>query len=77
MPRTVAPIEEVRFYTRDASGQRTYVALLGLIEARRGATVTRVDLHLSRSRDGGIFNTSRKDGSILCWFGFPIALAQP
>lgn len=73
----MAPIEEVRFYTRDASGPRTYVALREFIEARRGATVTRVDLHLSRSRDGGIFSTSWKDGSIRCWFGFQIGLAQP
>jgi hypothetical protein len=35
-----------------------------LIEATSGATVTRADLHLSRSRDGELFMTSRQDGMI-------------
>jgi len=35
-----------------------------LIEATNGATVTRADLHLSRSRDGELFLTSRQDGMI-------------
>ena len=29
-----------------------------------GATVTRADLHISRSRDGELFITSRQDGMI-------------
>jgi hypothetical protein len=29
-----------------------------------GATITRADLHISRSRDGELFVTSRQDGVI-------------
>ena len=64
IPQTVAPVEEVQLYTRDASGNRTYVNFRELIEAANGATVTRADLHISRSRDGELFLTSRQDGMI-------------
>ena len=64
IPQTVAPVEEVQLYTRDASGNRTYVSFRELIEAANGATVTRADLHISRSRDGELFLTSRQDGMI-------------
>jgi hypothetical protein len=64
IPQTVAPIEEVQLYTRDASGNRTYVTLRELIEATNGATVTRADLHMHRTRDGEIFVTSRQDGMV-------------
>jgi len=64
IPQTVAPIEEVQLYVRDASGNRTYVTFRELIEATNGATATRADLHIHRSRDGEIFMTSRQDGTI-------------
>jgi hypothetical protein len=64
IPQTMAPIEEVQLYTRDAGGNRTYVTLRELIEATNGATVTRADLHMHRTRDGEIFVTSRQDGMI-------------
>ena len=64
IPQTVAPVEEIQLYVRDASGNRTYVTLRELIEATNGATVTRADLHISRSRDGELFITSRQDGTI-------------
>jgi hypothetical protein len=64
IPQTVAPIEEVQLYVRSASGRRTYVTFRELIEATNGGTVTRADLHLSRSRDGELFLTSRQDGMI-------------
>jgi hypothetical protein len=64
IPATVAPVEEVQLFTRDASGNRTYVSFRDLIEATNGATVTRADLHISRSRDGELFLTSRQDGMI-------------
>ena len=64
IPQTVAPVEEIQLYVRDASGNRTYVTLRELIEATNGATVTRADLHISRSRDGELFITSRQDGMI-------------
>ena len=64
VPQTVAPIEEIQLYTRDASGNRTYVTLRELVEAALGATVPRADLQISRSRDGELFITSRQDGII-------------
>jgi hypothetical protein len=64
IPQTVAPIEEVQLYTRDASGNRTYVTFRELVEATMGATITRADLHIGRSRDGELFITSRQDGMI-------------
>jgi hypothetical protein len=64
VPQTVAPIEEVQLYVRDASGRRTDVTFREIIEATNGATAARADLHLSRSRDGELFITSRQDGMI-------------
>ena len=64
IPQTVAPIEEVQLYVRNARGGRTYVTLRDLVERTLGASVVRADLHLSRSRDGEIFLTSRQDGTI-------------
>jgi hypothetical protein len=64
IPRTVAPVEEVQLYVRNANGDRTYVSFRELVERTNGATATRADLHLSRSRDGEIFMTSRQDGMI-------------
>ncbi len=64
IPNTVAPVEEVQLYLRDASGNRTYVTFRELIEARVGATVVRSDMQISQSRDGEIFITSRQDGTI-------------
>ena len=64
IPQTVAPVEEVQLYQRDASGNRTYVNFRELVEATNGATVTRADLHISRTRDGELFLTSRQDGTI-------------
>jgi len=64
IPQTVAPIEELQLYVRSAGGSRTYVTFRELIEATNGAIATRSDLHLSRSRDGELFATSRQDGMI-------------
>ena len=64
IPKTVAPVEEVQLYERDASGNRTYYSFTELVEARLGAAVPRADMLLSRSRDGEIFITSRQDGTI-------------
>ena len=64
IPQTVAPIEEIQLYVRDASGNRTYVTLRELEEAAMGATITRADLQISRSGDGELFITSRQDGMI-------------
>jgi hypothetical protein len=64
VPRTVAPVEEIQLYVRGANGTRTYVTLRELIERAMGATMTRADMHISRSRDGELFITSRQDGVI-------------
>jgi len=62
VPRTVAPIEEIQLYVRDAAGGRTNITLWDLIEQALGRPVVRADLLLSTGRDGEIFLTSRQDG---------------
>src|SRR6059036_3305786 len=52
IPETVAPIEEIQLYVRDASGNRKDVSLQELIDRTMGASISRADLHISRSRDG-------------------------
>ncbi len=64
IPQTVAPVEEIQLYVRDAGGNRTDVTFRELVEAAMGATLTRADLQISRSRNGEIFITSRQDGTI-------------
>jgi hypothetical protein len=63
-PQTVAPIEEIQLYTRDASGARVDVTFKGLVETAMGTTLPRADLHIGRNRDGELFLTSRQDGWI-------------
>ncbi|MBI4474721.1 MAG: PQQ-dependent sugar dehydrogenase [Acidobacteria bacterium] len=64
IPQTVAPIEEIQLYVRDQNGNRIYVTFRELVEVANGATAARADLHISRSRDGELFLTSRQDGMI-------------
>jgi hypothetical protein len=65
IPQTVAPIEEIQLYVRDASGTRMNVTLQELINRTMGgAAIPRADLHIGRSRDGELFITSRQDGMI-------------
>jgi hypothetical protein len=64
IPRTVAPIEEVQLYIRDANGKRVDVSFRDLIEKTMGKPVPRADLHIGRSRDGELFLTSRQDGMV-------------
>jgi hypothetical protein len=64
IPETVAPVEEIQLYVRGADGSRTYVSFRELVERTMGATMTRADLHVSRSRDGELFLTSRQDGTV-------------
>ena len=65
VPETVAPIEELQLYVRNASGARQDVSFTELVERTMGGgKLTRADLHLSRSRDGELFVTSRQDGMI-------------
>ena len=64
IPQTVAPIEEIQLYTRDASGKRQDVSFRDLIEKTMGKGVPRADLHIGRGKDGELFLTSRQDGMI-------------
>jgi hypothetical protein len=64
IPQTVAPIEEIQLYVRDAAGKRVDVSLQDLVNKTLGSTVARADLHIGRSRDGELFITSRQDGMI-------------
>src|SRR5438477_13098716 len=52
IPQTVAPIEEIQLYVRDAAGNRMNVSLQELINQTMGASISRADLHISRTRDG-------------------------
>lgn len=64
IPQTVAPIEEVQLFTRDAARRRTDVTFKALVEKMQGATLPRADLHIGRSGDGELFLTSRQDGMV-------------
>jgi Glucose / Sorbosone dehydrogenase len=64
IPRTMAPIEEVQLYTRDAGGNRVDVSLQELIDRKMGVKLARADLFISKSRDGELLITSRQDGTI-------------
>ncbi len=64
VPETVAPIEEIQLYVRGSSGRRVYTSFRELVEGTMRTSLTRTDLHLSRTRDGEIFLTSRQDGMI-------------
>jgi hypothetical protein len=63
IPQTVAPIEEIQLYVRDANGNRIGVSMRELVERTMGTSLPRVDLHISRTRDGELL-TSRQDGVI-------------
>jgi hypothetical protein len=64
VPQTVAPVEEIQLYVRDARGNRVYMSFRELVDRAQSATTPRADLHLGISRDGEIFVTSRQDGTI-------------
>jgi hypothetical protein len=64
IPQTLAPVEEVQLYIRDDSGRRVDVSFRDLIAKAMGKPMPRADLHISQSRDGELFLTSRQDGMI-------------
>jgi hypothetical protein len=64
IPQTVAPVEEIQLYVRDASGNRMGVSMRELVDRTMGATIARVDLHIHRTGDGELLLTSRQDGTI-------------
>jgi hypothetical protein len=64
IPQTVAQIEEIQIYVRDATGKRKDVTLQELIDQTMGTSISRADLHISRTGDGELLITSRQDGMI-------------
>jgi Glucose / Sorbosone dehydrogenase len=64
IPQTVAPIEEIQLFVRDAQGKRQDVSFLDLVDKSLGMKTPRADLHIGRGADGEIFITSRQDGMI-------------
>jgi Glucose / Sorbosone dehydrogenase len=64
IPQTVAPLEEIQLYVRTASGNRAGVSMRELVDQTMGASISRVDLHLSQTGDGELLLTSRQDGVI-------------
>jgi hypothetical protein len=64
IPQTVAQIEEIQLYVRDANGTRTNVSLQQLVEKANGAPSSRADLNISRSLDGELLISTRQDGMI-------------
>ena len=64
IPQTVASIEEVQLYVRDASGNRMGVSMRELVDRLMGGSISRADLHISRTGDGELLLTSRQDGTI-------------
>jgi hypothetical protein len=64
VPATVAPLEEIQLYVRDAAGGRRDVTLRELIDETRGSAIPRADLQISQTRDGELLITSRQDGTI-------------
>ncbi len=64
VPQTVAPVEEIQLFVRDAAGARSNVTLQELVNRTMGTTLARADLHIARTRDGELLITSRQDGMI-------------
>jgi hypothetical protein len=64
IPQTVAAIQEIQLFVRDASGNRIGVSMRELVDQTMGATISRVDLHIGRTGDGELLLTSRQDGTI-------------
>jgi hypothetical protein len=64
VPHTVAPIEEIQLYVRDAAGTRSDVSMQELVNRKMGLSLPRADLHISRTGDGELLLTSRQDGMV-------------
>lgn len=63
IPSTVAGIEEIQLFVRDANGNSTDVSLQQLVDRLVGSR-PRVDLQLSQAANGELYLTSRQDGMI-------------
>jgi hypothetical protein len=64
IPSTVAPIEEIQLFVREANGREVDVTLRELEEKAMGMPLARSDLHISRTREGELLVTTRQDGMI-------------
>jgi glucose/sorbosone dehydrogenase len=64
IPQTVAPVEEIQLFLRDASSNRKNISFQELVDQTMGMKISRADLHISRTRDGELLITSRQDGTI-------------
>ena len=64
IPNTVAAIEEIQLYVKDANGNRMGVSMRDLVDRTMGASISRADLHVSETHDGELLLTSRQDGMI-------------
>ena len=64
IPQTVAPVEEIQLYMRDANGNRTNVTLQELVDRTMGASSLAPICTSAVQRDGELLLTSRQDGVI-------------
>jgi hypothetical protein len=64
IPQTVAAVEEIQLFVRDAGGNPMGVSMQELVDRTMGGTIARVDLHIARTGDGELLLTSRQDGTI-------------
>jgi hypothetical protein len=64
VPTTVAPVEEIQLFVRNARGEREDVSFQDLVERSLGEAVARTDLQLGQGSDGELFLLSRQDGTI-------------
>ena len=64
IPQTVASVEEIQLFVREANGKHVDVSFHDLIAKAMGTPATRADLFISQTRDGELLITSRQDGTI-------------
>jgi hypothetical protein len=76
IPQTVAAIEEIQLYVRDAAGSPMGVSMRELVDRAMGGSISRVDLHIARTGDGELLLTSRQDGMIRALSGDAAAPAS-
>ncbi len=63
IPSTVAAIEQIQLFVRDANGNGTDVSLQQLIDKLMGSR-NRADLQLGEGANGELYLTTRQDGMI-------------
>jgi hypothetical protein len=76
IPSTVAPIEEIQLFVRDANGNSTDVSVQQLVEKLMGPR-NRADLQLGQAANGELYLTTRQDGMIRTLVPEPGRLSRP